>query len=149
MEAWLSVSQCLTSRYPHSVCREQSLQLRTFKSFGFSAQCCFFSFFFFFWFFHGGPETLVVTLTIPKLVTATSPKHYNQIWSIIFMCIYEEDMKRCFYMFFLYRFFTSSPCITKRYKQKKKTKNISPGQRGGKARREGGETGKEQREKKR
>lgn len=65
------------------------------------------------------------------------------------MCLYEEDMKRCFYMFFLYRFFTSSPCITKRYKQKKTTKNISPGQRGGKARREGGETGKEQREKKR
>lgn len=133
MEAWLSVSQRLTSRHPHSVCREQSFQHRTFKGFGFSAQCCLFflsssSFFTLSWW----TRDLSGHANHPKIVYCNISKGVTTRYEALFLCLCEEDMKRCFYMFFLYRFFTSSPWITKRYKQEKKT-NISSGQRGRKS----------------
>lgn len=80
MQAWLSVSKCLTSWYPYSVCWEQSFHHQTFKNFGFSAlpNVVFLFFLFFLLFFIlFSLWTLVVKLTIPKLISATSPKHYN------------------------------------------------------------------------
>lgn len=51
-------------------------------------------------------------------------------------------------MFFLYRFFTSSPCITKRYKQKKKKKKTLVPVKGAEKRGEKEEKREKNREKK-